>query len=141
MWTRLTESELTAPLNQRELDAYKAAGSADGTDPLASILKNTAAYVRGCVRTAGLVRLSTDPLAVPDDLVGAALNYARYDYLTRFRLPISEERKTARQEAIDLFERVRKREHKVSPVGASESEAIHATAPASLPDEPPFLLD
>ncbi len=142
MWTRLTEDELTAPLNQKELDVYKQAGSAEGTDPVAAILKNTAAYVRGCVRSAGLVRLAPDPLAVPDDLVGAALNYARYDYLTRFRLPITEERKRAREEASNLFEMVRTGKHKVEDGVIGETAPnLTATTPAMLSDNPPYLLD
>lgn len=141
-WKVLTRDALAAQLNEKELIAYSQAGNPNGDDPIEEILANTAALVRGYIRSAGLVRPSSDEFAVPRALFGSALNYARFDYLTRFRLPVSEDRRKARDEAAQLFDLVRDGKFKVDDGINGETEPkMTATSPAMLDKNTPYLLD
>ena len=65
-------------------------------------------------------------------LVPPALDYAAFDLLKRFRLPIPEDRREARRQAIDLFARVAERKLAVEPDGeGEEAGASPSTAPAT----------
>lgn len=130
-WRRLTEGDLAAYLSQREVEAYRR--SADYTaDAVASILAATGHLVRAHVRSGGVrVSPASEP-AIPEALVPPALDYAAFDLLKRFRLPVPEDRREARRQAIDLFAHVAERKLAVEPDGeGEEAGASPSTAPAT----------
>ncbi len=143
MWKRLTKEELTAQLSPRELEAYSKCNDGSGNDPVETILENTALLVRAYVRAAGSVKFSTDKLAVPGSCVAAALDYALFDVCKRVKVPINDDRRNARNEAVAFFNLVRERKVPVESIDeddTGDSDRV-ATTPASLPDDPPYLLD
>ena len=61
-----------------------------------------------------------DPSLLPVSLVSAACDYMVFDILKRLDVEVGEDRRRARQQAIDLFDRVERGE--VTPEGWDEPE-------------------
>ena len=137
MWRKPTEGDLVARLSQGEVDRFRQ--SAGFVDAVAEVLAATAGLVRAHVRTAGIA-VSPEPGTIPEELVGPAGDYAAYDLLKRFRLPITEERRGARKDALEMLKRVAER--KLAVEGASEeASGTPAVAPLAAPPRPHRLLD
>lgn len=136
-WRRLTEDDLVAFLSQKEVDTFRK--SADfSPDAIAAILLATGNFVRGFVRASG-VRCSEEDGSIPDSLVSPALDYAVFDVLKRFRISVGEDRRKAREQAIELFNRVADRKMQVEPADESV-DGESAVAPAFAPPRPARLL-
>lgn len=137
MWRKMTEGDLIAHLSQGEVDRFRQ--SAGFTDAVPEVLSATAGLVRAHVRTAG-ISVAPSPGTIPEELVGPAADYAVFDLLKRFRLPIGEERRTARKDALEMLQKVAER--KLAVEGASEeSSATPAVSPVAAPPRPHRLLD
>ena len=138
-WRNLTEVDLLAHLSQGAVDRFRQ--SAGFADAVAEVLASTAGIVRAHVRTAGI---SVAPASgtIPDELVGPAADYAAYDLLKRFRLPVGEERRAARKDALEMLQKVAERRLAVEP-GVVEDAAgsLAAVSPAVGKATPPHLLD
>ncbi len=136
-WRTLTDDDLVAYLSQREVAVYRASAGSD--DVVRPTLEATTSLVRSYVRTAG-VRLAAAENEIPASLVPPAIDYAVYDLLKRFRLPVGEDRRTARKDAMALFHDVASRRFSVEP-----ADEVVDTAPAVTPMaghvNPPRLLD
>lgn len=142
MWRALTEGDLAAYLSRTEVDAYRR--SADYTaDAVASILAATGSLVRAHVRSGGVRVSPASAPAIPEALVPPAVDYAAFDLLKRFRIPVTEDRREARRQAIDLFARVAARKLAVEPEAeGEEAGASPSTAPATgRPNPEKRLLD
>ena len=118
-WRKMTADDVAATLSQREVDAYQRSGGSN-TDPLATLIDRTTARVRLAVRTNGRVRMRPDPALLPVSLVSAACDYMVFDILKRLDVEVGEDRRRARQQAIDLFDRIERGE--VTPEGWDEPE-------------------
>ena len=105
-WRIVDEADLAASLSQREIDGFRQDGSVDGSDPVARLLARTVALVRAHVATNGKVRRMGPSGTLPESLISPAMDYAAYDVLKRINVPVSEDRRRARERAEDLFERV-----------------------------------
>jgi len=139
-WRRLTKADLAAALSQKEIDAYRQSVGSGQTDPVGALLSRTAEMARGYCRANRSVRLPADPEAVPGSLVAACCDYAAYDVLKRLPVPVGEDRRRARDQAIELFQAVARGD--VTPETADESaDDTAAGSPASAEPCPPRLLD
>lgn len=139
-WRTLTEPDLAATLSQRELDAFRRSASADGADPVADLLSRTAEMARGFCRANRSVRVPAGAGLVPAMLVSACCDYAAYDVLKRLPTPVGEDRRRARDQALELFKAVASGD--VTPDPADEADdAAAAGSPAAAPPCPPRLLD
>ena len=49
MWVEVTESDLASTIAQSEIDACRADGPLDGSDPVVMLLKRTVSTVRGYI--------------------------------------------------------------------------------------------
>ena len=106
-WRRPETRDLTAKLNQREVDAFKQHPDFKTmADPASDILEQTAEMVRGYCRTNKQVKMSPEAGSIPEGLISPAMDYAAYDVLKRINVNINEARKAAWEKAIDLFEKV-----------------------------------
>ena len=138
-WRRLTKADLAGTLSQKEIDVYRQSAPA-GSDPVAGLLSRTAEMVRGYCRAGRSVRVPADDGLVPESLVSAACDYAAFDVLKRFPTPVGEDRRRARDQALELFKAVAA--GNVIPESADEAaDAAAAGSPASAPPCPPRLLD
>ena len=139
MWTIPQETELVATLSAAEIQAFRA--SADFSDDVVvSILSRTVALVRDYLRSNGGVKLSPDESALPAGCIAHAMDYAAYDLLKRFNLPVSDPRQRARDEAVAYFGAIA--EGKLTPESyEDDGTSTKAVSPAYAPAIPERLLD
>lgn len=140
-WRTVTEADLLAALSRDEVEAV--CRDFEG-DPLADQLRQTVAFVRGCVRTGARARLSPDEGALPESLVQPAMAYLRLSLLSRLGAEPTDARRRAYEDAVALFERVRQGEFVPEPgeEGAGDAPRAVAAAPATgRPNPDKRLLD
>lgn len=137
-WITPTRDDLTATVSATEITAF--GESSDFTDAVDAILARTVSFVRGFVR-AGRVRLAADEGKIPSSLLAPAMDYAAFDLLKRFNVPMSEDRRKARADALALFEKVAARQLAVEPADESASPDEVPAAPSSTAPCPPRMLD
>lgn len=140
-WRTIDESDLAANCAQGEIDAYRADGATDGSDPVARLLDSTVDAVRGYIGCNGAVRMGPAG-TIPKGLVIPAMDYAMGKVLNRIGSPLSEDRRNALRRAEELFEKISKGE--ITPESYSEDgEVDEDKRPATSPmadDGPPRTL-
>ena len=104
-WRPVDEGDLAATLSQGEVDAFRADGPLDGSDPVARLLQSTVDAVRGYISSNGAVRMGPSG-TIPRGLVIPAMDYAMGKVLNRIAVPLSEDRRKALEAAMALFEKI-----------------------------------
>ena len=137
-WITPTRDDLTATVSAAEITAF--GECADFTAAVDALLARTGSCVRGFVR-AGRVRLAADAGSIPASLLAPAMDYAASDLLKRFNVPMSEDRRKARADALALFEKVAARQLAVEPADGAEALDEVPAAPSSTAPCPPRMLD
>ena len=106
-WRKPVLRDLTAKLNQREVDLFSAHPDFGSmSNPAADLLEQTAEFVRGFCRTNKQVRMSPEAGTIPEGLISPAMDYAVYDVLKRINVQPNEARKAAWEKATELFKDV-----------------------------------
>lgn len=121
-WREPTEDDLAATLSREEIEAYRQDGDFT-SDPVATLLRRTAARVRGDIRTNGNVRLSPGEYELPESVISAAMDYAAADVLKRLNVPMNEDRRKAREDALALFQRIAEGRYTPESHGAGETDS------------------
>ncbi len=137
-WIKPTKDDLTATVSADEVEAF--GQSADFADAVESILSRTSDLVRGYVRAGG-TKVPATSGTIPPSLLAPAMDYAAFDLLKRFNIPVSEDRRKARTDALALFENVAERKISVEPADEAETAASAASSPVVAPPNPARLLD
>lgn len=137
-WITPTRDDLTATVSAKEIEAF--GKSSDFADAVDAILARTVSFVRGFVR-AGRARLAADAGSIPASLLAPAMDYAAFDLLKRFNVPMSEDRRKARADALALFEKVAARQLAVEPADGADALDEAPAAPSSTAPCPPRMLD
>lgn len=104
MWRKPTEDDIVATLSRDELYAFKT-GEFE-CDPVDMLCKRAAAYVRAFLTTNGNIICSPNEYEIPEATISPAMDYLAVDILKRLSIPISEDRKEARKEAIAFFDKI-----------------------------------
>ena len=104
-WRTVDETDLAATLSQGEIDAFRADGPTDGSDPVARLLQSTVDTVRGYISCNGAVRMGPSG-TIPRGLVIPAMDYAMGKVLNRIGVPLTEDRRKALDAATALFEKI-----------------------------------
>lgn len=139
-WRKLFEDDLAATLSVDEIAKFRRSAPHGGADPVADLLSRTAEMARGFCRANRSCRVAAGAGLVPESLVSACCDYAAYDVLKRLPTPVGEDRRRARDQALDLFKAVAKGD--VTPEDPEEAaDAVPAGSPAAAPASPPRLLD
>lgn len=128
MWRQITERDLESVLSRTEIEKFRLSAEG-GDDPIAVLLRQECAYVRGCVRAGGRVALSADEEALPESLVMAAMEHLRHLVLTRMNVTVNESRTRAYERADELLGRVRAGEF----VPEAPTDAADAAGSAARP--------
>ena len=84
--------------------------------------------MRAYIATNGKVRRIGPSGTLPESLVSPAMDYAAYDVLKRINVPVSEDRRRARERAENLFERVATGKFTPESDGADDAEATDGPA-------------
>ena len=137
-WITPTRDDLTATVSAAEIEAF--GECADFADAVDAILARTVGFVRGFIR-AGRTRLAADEGTLPASLLAPAMDYAAFDLLKRFNVPVGEDRRRARTDALALFEKVADRRLAVEPADGAEALDEVPAAPSSTAPCPPRMLD
>ena len=146
MWRKVQEADLNSSLAQNEIEAYRRSADFEH-DPVESQIRQICSYVRGCIRSGGAkVRLSREEDWLPESLISPAMDYLRYQILTRMDIPVNESRTKAYENATELFNELRKGEfvpesELVEPEPLADDPSEKATAPIAAEANPPRLLD
>jgi hypothetical protein len=101
MWRAPDISDLSLSLSQTELDAYSAAATESG-ETAEGLLRRGADLARGYLRASAAVRLGPAG-TVPAALVAPLMDYLCVDVIKRLPLAVSEDRRRAREQALQLF--------------------------------------
>ena len=140
-WRKVDESDLVATISRQEVDAYRRSSSVDGSDPVERLLQRTVALARGYVATNGKVARMGPPGTLPESLVSPAMDYAAYDVLKRLPVPVGEDRRRAREQALELFQAVASGDFVPEPPDEEAPGSTTAAMPAHADARPRRLLD
>lgn len=105
MWREITEADVVSTLSRKEVDAYQKSTD-EGTVPIEELCRRTAQMVRSYIRAGARVRVNAVRDTIPEGLISPACDYLAFDILKRMPVPIGEDRRRAREQAIALFEAV-----------------------------------
>jgi hypothetical protein len=103
-WTAPSETDLLATLSAREADLYRQSRGG-GPDPVPALLARAAGLCRAHVRAGGKCALGPDG-TVPASLMGAACDLAAFDLCKRFPGGVPDDRRAARDAALDTLRAV-----------------------------------
>lgn len=146
MWRKVAEADLNSSLSQSEIDAYRRSADFEH-DPVESQIRQVCSYVRGCIRSGGAkVRMAREEDWLPESLISPAMDYLRFQILTRMNQPVNESRTKAYENALALFDQLRKGEfvpesELADPEPIAEDPAGKATSPLAAEATPKRLLD
>ena len=142
-WRTVDETDLAATLSQGEIDAFRADGPTDGSDPVARLLQSTVDTVRGYISCNGAVRMGPSG-TIPRGLVIPAMDYAMGKVLNRIGVPLTEDRRKALERATDLFEKISQgviTPESYAEDGEADADSRPASAPLAAEPTPQRLLD
>ena len=138
-WIKPTERDLASCLSQKEIDAFRQSPSATGAeDPVAALLAATAQQVRAAVRANRAVAMGPAD-TVPQSLMRAALAIAAFDALKRLPVPVGEDRRQAKDDALALLDKVAA--GRITPESAGADDASANAAGPAWDESARFLAD
>ena len=103
MWRSITEADVVSTLSRKEVDAFRQSVDEGGT-LLDDLCRRTAQMVRAYIRAGARVSVSADGDTIPEGLISPACDYLVFDLLKRMPVPVGEDRRRAREQAIALFD-------------------------------------
>lgn len=135
-WRTVTESDLVSSLSHQEVEAFRRSADFEH-DPVERQLAGVVAKVRGYIRASRTVALDPNEATIPESLVSDAMDYLRYEILTRMNIVVNESRTKAYERALETFKEVANGTFKVEP-GVEPLPADSVAAP-SISVKPPIL--
>lgn len=144
MWRKVHEADLTASLSLAEIDAFRQSADFEH-DPVESQIRQVCSYVRGCIRSGGVIKdrqMAKDESALPESLISPAMDYLRWQILTRMNLTVNDSRTKAYDRANEIFDSLRRGEYIPEPDALAEADdSTKAVSPIAADATPPRLLD
>lgn len=116
----LTTTDIRDNLNDAEYEEYRRHVGPDQNDPMASILADVTAEVRGYVSGAYEIGGTT---GIPQALKNAAVDIAIYRLAKRCHMGSEQQRKPAADAAVTLLQRVSEGKHGVDELAVSSGGA------------------
>lgn len=105
MWRKPDKDDIYATISKEEVELYRASAEWS-SDPIERLCARAVSMVRDKLRTNGNVRMSPNEGEIPESCISPAMDYLAFDILKRIDAGISEERKQARRDAVDYFNRI-----------------------------------
>lgn len=109
-WRAPTEDDVIATISVAELNAYKQSANWE-QDPVDILCKRAASMVRDALRTNGNVRLSPNEYEIPEGCISPAMDYVCFDVVKRNGGAATKERKEARKDAQEFFDKIARGEY------------------------------
>lgn len=127
-WRKLNLEDVAAHLSQEEMDGFRQYGDfRTGQDPIIELCKQVAAECRMKMRKNFFVDLSPDPEELPPELISPACDMVAFKVLKRLPMEMTEPRKLAYQNALDLLKEIQNdecRPESYLPEGSPEPEDL-----------------
>ncbi len=139
-WRKVVEADLTSALSGAEVEAYRSNADLEH-DPVEKQIASVVAYVRGCIKSGGNATLSSDESALPESLIGPAMDYLRYRILTRMNIDVNESRAKLYDDARELFDAVSEGHFIPESDGVEDDSNDKALSPAAATASPARMLD
>jgi phage gp36-like protein len=127
-WITPTRSNLLASVSKDELEKAASLGIEMDQDIVAEIISRTVNFVRGYIRKGGYEMGDSGKL--PQELLAPAMDYAAFDLFKRIGGKLSDERKAARNDALQIFKSVAKSEVGLEDPAGSDAASTAASAPS-----------
>ncbi len=144
MWIKVHEADLISSLAMNEIEAFRRSAEFEN-EPVEQQIRQTCAYVRGCIRTGGVLKdaqMSEETAWLPGALVPPAMDYLRFRILTRMNQVVNASRTKAYEDAVALFDQLRRGDFVPEPdATAAVDDTEKATAPIAAEATPPHMLD
>lgn len=135
-WRKVFEADLISALSLKEIDSFRTSAEFEH-DPVDQLLAGVVAKVRGYIRASRTVALDPDESTIPEALVSDAMDYLRYEILTRMNVVVNESRTKAYERAVETFKEVANGTFKVEP--GVEPVPAGSVAVPSISVKPPIL--
>ena len=136
-WRKLELEDVVAHLTQEEVDNYRQyCNFTTGTDPVLVLCSEVAAFCRMKMRKNFFIKLSPVQDELPPELISPACDIVAFKILKRFPMEISEPRKIAYTNAMDLLKEIQ--DDQIRPesyLAAGEKE------PEDLRNEPFIVIN
>ena len=142
MWRLVEESDISATLSQKEIDAF-AQSVAYSANAIPDLLSRTVAFTRSFIR-AGKISLPKDEMMLPESLINATMDILAFNILKRLPVPVLDDRKVAYQDAINLLKDVANGKLSIEAYETEDPEDIEESnniVPEYLDHKPMFRLD
>lgn len=144
MWRKVQEADLLSTLSMTEVEAFRSDSDFE-KDPVEAQIRQTCAYVRGCIRTGGAkVRMAKEEDCLPESLIPPTMDYLRYNILTRMNLVVNESRSKAYDNAVKVFNELRRGDFVPESDETGEGEdqpPVKANSPIAGTAKPERMLD
>ena len=144
MWRKVHEADLISSLAMSEVEAFRKSAEFEN-EPVEQQIRQTCAYVRGCIRTGGVLKdaqMAKETDWLPESLVPPAMDYLRFRILTRMNQVVNASRTKSYEDAVALFDQLRRGDFVPEPDStAAVDETEKATSPLAAEATPPHMLD
>jgi hypothetical protein len=112
-------------MSAAEIDGMMGKVLGEGQDAIAQALSRVVVQVRGFCRTAGVEMGAAG--TIPEELIPAAMDVAAPDVLMRLNMEVKQDRRSRRENAIDLFKSVATRDFTILGPNDAETDTGVAT--------------
>ena len=137
-WQDLNINDIRAKLDETELTRFQTAYAGD-EEPIKQIIRDTLNMIRGHLRGNTAITVPKG-VAIPEGLISTAVSIARFELLSRKRIPIAEHRTTAYEEAMKHVRSLGKfTPEPAEPETPDKSNVDVIGRPATIANEERFL--
>lgn len=122
IWRAPTEADLSGSISASEIEAYRTAAADDEQgDPITNLLLRGVDTVRGYLRANSKLQMGPKG-TLPESLIAPCMDYVAFDVVKRVPRGNTEDRRTARRDAVALFARVQAGTYDVESYGSEEPQ-------------------
>jgi hypothetical protein len=122
VWRAPTEKDLSSSISASEIEAYRTAcADEEQGDPIANLLTRGTDHVRGYLRANSKIVMGPKG-TLPESLIAPCMDFCAFDVVKRVPRANTEDRRTARRDAVSLFGRVQTGAFDVESYGAEEPQ-------------------
>ena len=122
VWREPTEKDLSSSISAAEIEAYRTAcADEEQGDPITHLLTRGTDHVRGYLRANSKIVMGPKG-TLPESLIAPCMDYTAFDVVKRIPRGNTEDRRTARRDAVTLFGRVQTGAFDVESYGAQETQ-------------------
>lgn len=128
VWRAPAEADLASSISAGEIEAYRtAAADEEQGDPITNLLTRGVDHVRGYLRANTKIKMGPKG-TLPESLIAPCMDFVAFDVVKRVPRGNTEDRRTARRDAVALFGRVQNGSFDVESYGTPETQGSAASS-------------